>query len=342
MQSLIETLGESYRDCGEYQQLLRVFGDHFRIENQIVTIKKGGELSGNTLQSPYDEEATFRRKGKDAAKGYVANITETCDKDNPIQLITQASVDTNTTDDQALLVRDVQEVADRMEIEELWTDGGYTGDTAHEAVTAHGIEHRVTAVKGRKKEAGDLGLEDFDIEIGADGAPTSMKCPGGQTGEIQKGSRPNHYSCGFCAGVCGVCPLQNNCPTKRLKKPIRIIRFSTKEMRIALKRKQVASGGRAGNIRAAVESTVRSVIHPFRGHLCKLPVRGKFRVSCMIILSALMVNIRRIAAFRRDEGLIPGNPRSLYSDCSTLVNFYQTILIGIRKIVNFFLLKPTF
>ena len=51
-------------------------------------------------------------------------------------------------------------------------------DTAHEVVTAHGIEHRVTAVKGQRKEADDLGLEDFNIEIGVDGAPTSMKCPG--------------------------------------------------------------------------------------------------------------------------------------------------------------------
>jgi len=89
----------------------------------IVTL----QLSGKTLQSPYDEEATFHPQWKDAAKGYVANITETCYKDNPLQLITQVSVNTNTTDDQALLVQDVQEVADRMEIGELWTDGEYTG-----------------------------------------------------------------------------------------------------------------------------------------------------------------------------------------------------------------------
>jgi hypothetical protein len=342
MHSLIETLSESYRDCGEYQQLLRVFGDHFRIENQTVAIKKGEDLTGETLQSPYDEEATYRRKGKDAAKGYVANITETCDKDNPLQLITQVSVDTNSTDDQSLLAQDVREVADRMDINELWTDGGYTGDTSHEAVTSQAIEHRVTAVKGRKKEADDLGLEDFEIEIGADGIPTSMKCPGGQSGEIRKGSKPDQYSCGFCVCVCVSCPLQNHCPTKCLKKPIRIIRFSIKEMRIAFQRKQVATQGSEGNIRAAVESTVRSVIHPFGGHLCKLSVRGKFRVSCMIILSALMVNIRRIASFRRNEGWIPGNPGSLCFDWHFLFNFFQAILIRIRKQSSSGLLMPAF
>ena len=51
------------------------------------------------------------------------------------------------------------------------------------------------------------------------------------------------------------------------------------------------------NIRASVESTVRSVIHPFGGHLCKLPVRGKERIKTMTILSAAMVTIRRITEY---------------------------------------------
>jgi hypothetical protein len=37
---------------------------------------------------------------------------------------------------------------------------------------------------------------------------------------------------------------------------------------------------------------VRSVKHPFRAG--KLPVRGKFRVACMLLRSAAMTNVRRI------------------------------------------------
>lgn len=46
------------------------------------------------------------------------------------------------------------------------------------------------------------------------------------------------------------------------------------------------------NLRAAAESTMRSVKHPFRNG--KLPVRGKPRVSMTVIASAAMTNIRRI------------------------------------------------
>ncbi len=45
-----------------------------------------------------------------------------------------------------------------------------------------------------------------------------------------------------------------------------------------------------------VESTVRQIKHPFPAS--KLPVRGQFRVSCMIISSAIMTNIRRIQQYR--------------------------------------------
>ena len=48
------------------------------------------------------------------------------------------------------------------------------------------------------------------------------------------------------------------------------------------------------NLRSAVEATVRSIKHPFRG---KLPVRGKFRVTSMMYASTLMVNVRRIHAY---------------------------------------------
>ena len=52
--------------------------------------------------------------------------------------------------------------------------------------------------------------------------------------------------------------------------------------------------GTGNNWRAAIESTVRSVTHPFVGQAGKLPVRGQIRVSQVLICSAPMVNLRRI------------------------------------------------
>jgi hypothetical protein len=49
------------------------------------------------------------------------------------------------------------------------------------------------------------------------------------------------------------------------------------------------------NLRAAIEATVRQVKHPFPAS--KLPVRGRFRVTCMVIGSAMITNVRRIQRY---------------------------------------------
>jgi hypothetical protein len=47
------------------------------------------------------------------------------------------------------------------------------------------------------------------------------------------------------------------------------------------------------NLRAdTIEATIRSMKHSFPAS--KLPVRGSFRVSCLLIGSAAMTNVRRI------------------------------------------------
>jgi hypothetical protein len=42
--------------------LMRVFGEHFRVEEKALKVKEGKELSANNLQSPDDLEATYRQK----------------------------------------------------------------------------------------------------------------------------------------------------------------------------------------------------------------------------------------------------------------------------------------
>ena len=52
-----------------------------------VNRKKGNELTADSLQFPDDLEATFRKKRGESYVGYVANITETVEADNPFQWI---------------------------------------------------------------------------------------------------------------------------------------------------------------------------------------------------------------------------------------------------------------
>ena len=61
-----------------------------------------------------------------------------------------------------------------------------------------------------------------------------------------------------------------------------------------LRQRALQTRGVGNNWRAAIESTVRSVTHPFGGQTGKLPVRGQIRVTQVLICSGLMVSLRRV------------------------------------------------
>ena len=74
----------------------------FDNEAGVWVVKDGKELDSSCLQSAHDPDATFRRKGNEEYVGYVANLSETCDEDNPVQMITDYSVDKNNVHDTTL------------------------------------------------------------------------------------------------------------------------------------------------------------------------------------------------------------------------------------------------
>ena len=120
MQRLVTELQPGYAQDPVYQVLKRVFGEHYRVEERVLKTKIGKELSASSLQSPDDLEATYREKSQREYRGYVVNITETCDPDNPLQLITKVQVAPNNTEDADLLVEALPNLQARTELETLY------------------------------------------------------------------------------------------------------------------------------------------------------------------------------------------------------------------------------
>ena len=87
--------------------------------------KPPDEISSSSLQSVHDEDAAFRRKGKDKVKGYSVNLTETCGEDG-LNLITDVDVKPATAPDngfvQAAIQRTQQVVG---QVWEVSMDGAY-------------------------------------------------------------------------------------------------------------------------------------------------------------------------------------------------------------------------
>lgn len=304
MQRLIRELEARYGNLPTYQMLQRVFDEHFALveakpedsESIQVRVKNGKELKADSLQSPDDWEATFREKRGQGHRGYVANLTETCDPENELQLITQVQVDSNLTDDEQLAVEAVPSLRARTNLEELWTDGGYTGSEAEKVFRKHKIRHVPTNLRGARPSPDRLGLDKFSWETDEEGKPQTVRCPGGQQVKVKAGFKKDRFLASFDSSVCDTCSLADKCRAEPVKlRRERVLRVTSRQVQVAQLRQVAVWACKAGNnLRSAVESTVRSVTHPFGGQAGKLPVRGKRRVTQVIIHSALMVNLRRI------------------------------------------------
>lgn len=296
MQRLVNELKPMYAEQVRYAVLARVFNEHFVIEVQQLRPKQGKELSAASLQSPDDWEATYRKKKGVGYKGYVTNVTETCDPENDLQLIVKVQTEANITDDARMLADVIPDLAQRTDVEEIHVDGAYGSPEVDKLLKAEDIELYQSAIRGRKEDVSQLSLTDFEVELNTKKQAEQIKCPHGQQVEVKQGRQSERFNAHFDATICEKCPLLEQCPSEKLKKR-RVLYFTQQQLNVARRRqnqKKAKASGR--NLRSAVEATVRSLKHPFGNG--KLPVRGKVRVSMMMIASAAMTNARRIWRFQ--------------------------------------------
>lgn len=293
---LLAELEENYAEEKSYQVLERIFSEHFNpIENDIC-LKENKELSSSSLQSVDDLEASFRTKGGEHYQGFVANISETCSPENDVQLITNIQVEPNNVDDDQMLADALPELIERTDLNKLRVDGGYGGEDSDEVLSEHpSFELIQTAIRGAKPDPDKFHLSDFDVQQDEQGESIQITCPHGETVDVQI-ARTTGRNARFDPEICAAYPFQKDgkCKAKPQKRdPRYLISFTVKELQAAKRRKiYLEHKDDLENPRAAAESTVRSVKHPFRAG--KLPVRGQFRVTSMLIASALHVNMRRI------------------------------------------------
>lgn len=296
--ALLLDLKNAYAPEQAYQVLERLFAENFDLVDSHPHPKENTEITSGCLQSVDDLEATYRTKGAGHYKGYVANLSETCDPENPLQLITKVQVAPNNVDDTQLLAEALPDLKERTGLETMITDGGYGGEASDAALQAQEVELIQTAIRGLQPNPDQWHLSDFELQSNEQGCPITLTCPRGQTALVAR-ARTSGWQARFDPVICAACPFQKEgrCRAKPQKRdPRYLLAFTAREIQAASRRKAYLAHKSDGhNLRSAVEATMRSVKHAFPAG--KLPVRGQFRVTCMIIASAATTNVRRIQRY---------------------------------------------
>lgn len=320
-----------------YQLLVRLLAEQCKVAEPVeggpagapegtppITPKEPEEISGGSLQSPHDPDATYGHKGK----GYESQIAETCHPDNPYEVITGVEITpANGSDQNATLPMLERLEAAGMKPEELIADTGYgSGEhivgaaemgvalltpvqdpgTPDEARDWHPIEGKAAveepasttaeapasapaAEPSSPAGAAPLDLADFQFNATFSEVRT---CPAGVAPEWQEVTDQAYFA-GFPADRCATCLLAARCPARLLADGTRKLRWRDTRAATATRQRQqrTASFKEGYRIRSGIESTNAEL--KGRHGAGNLRVRRKARVEVAMCLKALAVNAKR-------------------------------------------------
>ena len=208
--------GIPYKQNSDETRILKRF-----ISEQTITEPSTGklaskpnkEISPDSLQSAYDEDATYRRKGNEGHSGYALEISETCGKENPFQLITDYAVRPNITGDAEILTERIGTIRENTGCTDMYVDGGFNSPDLNNAAEENSIEIHRTNMSGREPGK-KLPVTEFDI----DGSTNTInKCPGGHT-PVRAWIGNTNSSAHFSHEACSGCELRGLCYSKQQKK----------------------------------------------------------------------------------------------------------------------------
>ncbi len=298
--ALLAELGAEGEGTEASDMVARVLREQYQIEDgETITLREPKEVAADSLQSPHDPEATYREKNGERYRGYVTNISETCNPENPVQLITSVQTASNNTDDGQLLAKSLEEQAERgHQVDKITVDGGYTGPKSEEACNAHGTELHPSRLRGGKSQGGQWGWEQYSWQLNDDGIPEQVGCPRGQLAILEPGRKEGRWLARLESNVCAACPFfQKECRVEPRKRSGPTLLVNTRAIQVAVLRQRITAAN--NGVRAGVEATVRSVKHPFAAG--KLPVRGLIRSQMVVLGSALLVNVHRLTHYYLEQ-----------------------------------------
>jgi hypothetical protein len=279
-----------------YKLLERVLREQCNLsdDGKAVHVRKPKEIPSDSLQNPSDPDATYSgHKGQ----GYQVQVMETYCKDEEVKeqtlnLITQIEVEPAHHSDANALIPTIKSSKERgLAPKEVLADALYGSDENCQRSAKLGVEV-VAPAKCKDKEG--ITLSDFAVSEKGD----VVSCPQGHT-PVRTKKKKTRHSVAFDSQHCSRCPFQEGCPAKQGKKNYHYLRYTDKEMRLAIRKtyEQTDEFKDRFRWRAGIEGTMSE--YDRRTGVKHLRVRGFKAVRFCATLKAIGVNLFRATAVRR-------------------------------------------
>lgn len=268
---LLERLIRLYSDSDSdgYEQIARVFSEHYAIDSEQVVLKQPKDIAAQSLQSPHDPDATYCCKPGQKVRGYKVNLTETCNPEG-LNLVTDVQVTPATQGDPGFVVSAIEKTQSVAgQVTEISMDGSY-----------HHPDNQEYAVDNKQK-LHISGMPGYPSRYTYEYTDQGVAVTDTRTGEVQIANeyKPGKYSVIF---------------EKRYS-------FTEKRIQSYLLRKQVEEmPGEVRKRRANVEATIY--------HLSCYLNQNKTRYRCLqpnrlwATARAVWINLTRIGNYLNPRG----------------------------------------
>jgi len=208
---------KNIKSCEPYKLLERLFREQCELKNGSPSNEKSSKIQikkkpeGETLQSPYDPDASYGHKGS----GYSVHITETCSNPGKTEIITDYEVHGAARSDVGKAVAVVERLdAAGLKPKTLFADGGYPSVPSSSTITEQQVE--LMAPVNRSRLSDDImGRDQFQFD--SEGFATH--CPMGHSpidhrilSSNNKKRRSLHAI--FDGDICRSCKILDQCPVR--------------------------------------------------------------------------------------------------------------------------------
>lgn len=140
---------DTLRELPEYRHLERMLGDQTEVDlgdDVRILLKQNGEIAADSLQNPWDEDATYRVKGGKGSVGYVGNLVEV--KGESGRIVERYEIKPNITPDTEFTKAELDRIGMPTEKTTLVADGAYGSGELLERAEKQGVDFVTTALNG--------------------------------------------------------------------------------------------------------------------------------------------------------------------------------------------------
>jgi hypothetical protein len=274
-----------------YKALERIFYEQCDVREGKVCVK--AKTGGDVMQNPSDPDATYDgHKGP----GYQAQIAETCNPENDVQIITCTIPQTAVESDTAA-ASEVLDTLDESGLlpQELFADTHYCSDENIQNAADRGVElvGPVSCGSLIDKDVNCLNIDDFDVD---EQTEEVVCCPAGHEPVSSVADRETGKTKTVMPlSACSQCEFVDECPVEKCRDGY-CLHHTAKQRRLAGHRREENTDAfrQRYRIRGGIEGTNSGLKR--RTGLGQLRVRGSPRVFHAIYLKIAGWNILRASA----------------------------------------------